>query len=189
MLLCVSLLLLNFLLIHIHASFSSLSLSFLRRYYDKDLGLIYPFLTAIIDVKEGVITGISFDNACIFCDSNSCSENTYGFDGELAEINQPTKGCALSKVACDAIHLSGGTQCDLQLYVVWTGTDDDGNVLSSADSRFSMFEPKQLQNRFYDQLAKLDIRDKIPTWDDINPFPSWDDITAPFDNIDLNPFD
>ena len=40
-----------------------------------------------------------------------------------------------------------------------------------------------------DQLAKLDIRDKIPTWDDINPFPSWEDITAPFDNIDFNPFD
>ena len=172
-----------------HFRLSTNSLSFLRRYYDKDLGLIYPFLTAIIDVKDGVITGISFDDACIFCDSKSCSENTYGFDGELADIKQPTKGCALSKVACDAIHLSGGTQCDLQLYVVWTGTDDDGNVLSSADSRFSNFEPKQLQNRFYDQLAKLDIRDKIPTWDDINPFPSWEDITAPFDNIDLNPFD
>ena len=177
----------NFTPTHYLLLLSTNSLSFLRRYYDKDLGLIYPFLTAIVDVKNGVVTGISFDDACIFCQSSACSENTYGFDGELADINQPTKGCALSRVACEAIHLAGGTQCDLQLYVVWTGTDDDGNVLSSADSRFSNFEPKQLQQRFNDQLAAF--KDKIPTWDDINPFPSWEDVMAPFENIDFNPFD
>mmetsp|Transcript_12049 Transcript_12049/g.26089 ORF Transcript_12049/g.26089 Transcript_12049/m.26089 type:complete len:295 (+) Transcript_12049:280-1164(+) len=155
------------------------SLSFLRRYYDQELGLIYPFLTAVIAVNDGVITGITFDDACIFCGPSACSENTYGFDGELADVNQPTKGCAISKEACEAIALSGGTQCDLQLYVVWSGTDEDGNVLNSFDSRFSNFEPKQLQTRLADELSKL----QIPDWEDINPFPSWDEIKDT-----LNPF-
>ena len=124
--------------------------------------MIYPYLTAIVDVQQGKVTGIAFDNACIFCSPNQCRNNTYGFDGELALTDQPSSmGCAVPLEKCRVIHEVDGTQCDLQLYVVWTGTDDDGNVLSSSDSRFSNFEPKQLQKRVTDQLEKL------PTWEEV----------------------
>ena len=34
-------------------------LSFMRRYYDHDLKLVYPFFTAILNVKDGIVVGIA----------------------------------------------------------------------------------------------------------------------------------
>ena len=136
---------------------SGASLSFLRRYYEQNQGLIYPFLTAIVNVKDGVVNGIAFDDSCGFCPPDACLENTYGFDGLPATV-EPSRGCSMTKTTCDEIHGAGGNQCDLQLYVVWTGTDEDGNVLNSADSRFSLFEPRALQDRF------LGLLPEMPNW-------------------------
>jgi hypothetical protein len=49
-------------------------LSYLRRYYDFELGRIYPYLTAIINVTAGEVTGISWNDACEFCGSDTCEE-------------------------------------------------------------------------------------------------------------------
>lgn len=128
----------------------------LRRYYDAGQERIFPHLTAIIDVKDGIVQGIAWDNACMFCTSSECKENTYYFNGNLKTNSDiPTKGCYLTKQQCVNIQKAGGTECDLTLYTVWTGTDENGKVLSSAKFRFSAFTGTQIMNKFRDGVEAL----------------------------------
>jgi hypothetical protein len=124
------------------------SLSFLRRYYDTSTQYLYPYLTAIVDVRDGKVAGIAWDDACIFCNRDRCLANTYNFDGSEAtqeQISQPTNGCYFTRDECVALHAGGSEDCDLKLYVVWTGKDAHGRVLLSSDSRFSAFPPNRIQ--------------------------------------------
>jgi hypothetical protein len=43
------------------------------------------------------------------------------------------------------LHAGGSDECDLKLFVVWTGTAVGGKVLLSSDSRFSAFPPNRIQ--------------------------------------------
>lgn len=137
-------------------SASGKGISFLRHWYEKDVnntadGKVFPHLTAIIDVKNGDVKGITWDNACIFCKSSLCIENTYDFNGNSAVVEgrgAETRGCYLTYQQCEVIHAGGGNECDLTIFVVWTGSDADGNVMSSSNSRFSAFEPRQIQDRW-----------------------------------------
>jgi len=138
----------------VHVS-SQNSLSFLRLFYDSASNLIFPYLTAIIDVEDGVVKGISWDNACIFCSDNRCLENTYDFAGELRELTEPTKGCYLEKNYCDNEMDVSGTECDLKLYVVWTGTDADGRVLSSSKFRFSAYKGKRVIDSIRNRVSGI----------------------------------
>lgn len=145
------------------------SLSFLRRYYDTTTQYLYPYLTAIVDVRNGVVEGIAWDDACIFCHRDRCLPNTYNFDGSNAtqeKISQPTNGCYFTRDECVALHAGGTNDCDLKLYVVWTGTDAQGRVLLSSDSRFSAFPPNRIQENVMSgvnsALGNLnDIKDKV----------------------------
>jgi len=54
-----------------------------------------------------------------------------------------------------------GTDCDVTLYVVWTGTDVNSNPFVSATRRFSAFPSEQIQNKIKDQINKFEIP-KLP---------------------------
>lgn len=150
---------------------SQASLSFLRRYDDKTMtpNRIYPFLTAIIDVEDGVIRGIAWDDACVFCEKKECVANTYNFNGSVAtadQTNQPVDGCYLTRDECMGFAATGSNKCDIKIYVAWTGTDADGNVLLSSGSRFSMFPPNRVQENVNNQVDSMiegvkNIKDKI----------------------------
>jgi hypothetical protein len=129
---------------------SQAALSFQRRYFDATTNFIFPYLTIIVDVVDGVVRGIAWDDACVFCEESKCIPNTYNFDGTAATketASQPTNGCYVPKDVCDAFHATQNYVCDLKLYVVWTGTDVNGNVLMSSDSRFSAFPPNRIQEK------------------------------------------
>ena len=68
------------------------------------------------------------------------------------DIDGPTTGCYLTESECDSIAQEGGTECDLTLYTVWTGTDENGKVLASSKFRFSAFTGKQVMDQFRDGL-------------------------------------
>ena len=81
-------------------------LSFQRMFYSQSggVGRIFPHLTAIIDVKKGVVNGITWDDACLFCSDDKCLENTYDFNGNLgtqSEYKQPVRGNG-SRLAVDS---------------------------------------------------------------------------------------
>lgn len=142
--------------ITVHAA-SQTSLSFLRTYYQRDLDYVFPHLTAIVDVKDGIVQGIAWDKACMFCNDERCLENTLDFSGQPRQLDEPTDGCYLTKSECDTIHENGGTECDLTLYVVWTGSDVNGNTLSSSKFRFSAFRGKQIMDTFRDGLSNIEF--------------------------------
>lgn len=130
-------------------------LSFLRVYYDPVEFRIYPFLTAVVDVEGGVVQGLAWDDACVFCSKSRCLENMYNFDGKLASelgVSSPSKGCYFTEEECNKIQAEGGTDCDITLYAVWTGTDADGKSFQSSGNRFSAFPPGRLQDRLLNQL-------------------------------------
>jgi hypothetical protein len=139
-------------------------LSFLRVYYDPKEYRIYPFLTAIIDVKNGVVQGIAWDNACVFCSPGRCLENMYNFDGQMAselDVNAPSKGCYFTEEECNEIVKTGGTDCDVILFAVWTGTDKNGKTFQSSSKRFSAFPPAGIQDA---------LMSSLPSFSDLNPF-------------------
>ena len=121
----------------------------------------------------GIVQGIAWDNACVFCSPDECLENTYNFDGDLAVgLEGQSKGCFLSKKECDAFQdkksdtctQSGKctekdctceNECDIRVYVVWTGTDVDGNVFQSSSSRFSAFPAQRIQDRIQQLLPDI----------------------------------
>lgn len=124
---------------------SQQALSYIRMYYNNDGGKIYPYLTAILDVVDGEVIGIGWDNACMFCDSDRCEENTYDFSGKLANVgNEQDKGCYYTRKECEKLEKEGSKSCDLNIYFVWTGTDKEGRPLHSSGSRWSAFPPANI---------------------------------------------
>lgn len=146
------------------------SLTFLRRYYDETTKRIYPYLTAVIDVRDGVVRGMAWDDACIYCEKNECVPNTYNFDGNPAtteQTSQPVNGCSYTVNECAQFLAGDNNVCDLKLKVVWTGTDLAGRALLSSDSRPSSFPPNRIQenvkNRYNSMLERVnEIKDIFP---------------------------
>lgn len=125
-------------------------LSFLRTYYNRTEGKVYPFLTAIIDVSSGVVQGITWDDACVFCGGGQCEEITYNYNGvqqTQSSSGQPTAGCFYPDSQCNQFVANKDTTCDLTLYVVWTGTDVNGKAFLSSAYRFSAFPAQQIKDR------------------------------------------
>jgi hypothetical protein len=139
---------------------STLSLSFQRVFFDpnKGSGRVFPYLTAIIDLKKGIVNGITWDDACLFCSDDLCLENTYDFNGNpgtQAEFGQPTRGCFITQLECAAFMLEKDPRCDITVHVVWTGDDADGRAMQSSAFRFSAFPEQELANRFADSLPEI----------------------------------
>mmetsp|Transcript_16193 Transcript_16193/g.44862 ORF Transcript_16193/g.44862 Transcript_16193/m.44862 type:complete len:264 (-) Transcript_16193:665-1456(-) len=136
---------------------SQRAISMQRIYYDNG-NEIFPHLTAVIDVKDGVARGIAWDDACVFCTKKECKENTYDFSGNRgtsSDLRQPTKGCLIEKSECVTFDAAGRTDCDLILYVVWTGTDSKGEAFQSSAYRFSAFPAQELSDRFSQNLPDI----------------------------------
>jgi hypothetical protein len=149
---------------------SQSSLSFLRLYYNVNLQLVYPYLTAIMDVRDGVVRGITWDNACVFCGgfADECEENTYSFTGLLQTqetSGQETKSCYKPVAKCTEAMQSDDEEvkrlCDITLYVAWTGTDVDGKALQSQAYRFSEFPVQALTDRLTQLIPDLGVPDLL----------------------------
>jgi hypothetical protein len=138
-----------------------ISLSFQKRYYD-GFEKVFPHLTAIIDVENGVVKGIAWDDACIFCGKSECEKNTFDFNGFLGskdEFGQEVGGCYVTLDKCKEALLDGRSDCDLILYTVWTGTDSNGVAFQSSAYRFSTFPAQELSDRFSQNLPSFELPD------------------------------
>lgn len=113
--------------------------SFQKAFRKADEEKTFPLHTAIIDVDQGEVTGISWDDGCHFCGSSDCELNTYTYSGELAKDSG--KDCYWLDSECpeEGIEGSVSSLCQLTVYVVWTGTDSKGNYFTSSAKRLSMY--------------------------------------------------
>lgn len=149
------------------------SLSFQKRYFD-GYERVFPYLTAIINVEQGIVDGITWDDACLYCTANECEPNTFDFAGNLAteaEARQPVGGCGVLTEECKKLVTPGDEQadgCDLLLYVVWTGTDSRGRDFRSSAYRFSAFPAQSWTNRISQGLPDF-VPQSTEDLQDLNP--------------------
>ncbi|GMI55682.1 hypothetical protein ScalyP_jg5006 [Parmales sp. scaly parma] len=100
--------------------------------------LFFPVWTAIITVDDGAITGVVWDLACTQCSSGQCLQNMYDFNGKSVRAEN-SDGCGVT--GCGE---GGEGACGLSVFVVWSGTDVNGKVLTSNDKRSSLFPEQSL---------------------------------------------
>ncbi|GMF53312.1 unnamed protein product [Phytophthora fragariaefolia] len=126
-------------------------------------GRISPYMTAIISVKKGVVQGVSWDEGCYFCTADMCDYNLYSkpeetatgrLSGQGKTCYSPVESCSGSSANVSDASVDVGdsssagfnntsinttAQCDITIYVGWTGTDKNGDYLGSAALRMSQF--------------------------------------------------
>lgn len=152
------------------SSMGVLSTMKLFRYNDGSRGVTFPLPMGIITVTLGRVTRIDWDNNCKWCGgstSSNCRQNTYDYSGNLLStygkscMVDDSTGC-LAKTTIPGINETSTTinvpsqLCELTVYVVWTGTDADGEFFTSATSRFSRFTDVQM-NRFATDLKGVPV--------------------------------
>ncbi|KAG6592452.1 RxLR-like protein [Phytophthora cinnamomi] len=148
-----------------------------KLYSSASTGRISPYMTAIISVKKGVVQGVSWDEGCYFCKSAMCDYNLYSKPVETAtgRLSGQGKTCYSAVESCagystntsDASVSVGDSssanststnttaQCDLTIYVGWTGTDKNGDYLGSASLRMSQFSKYSIGSFFSNIGASL----------------------------------
>lgn len=116
----------------------------------------FPLLMAIITVKRGVVVSISWDDTCKFCDAAHCDSNTFDYQGNVVSTR---KSCFVDDTKClpssptvqtnnnnvtTSTTVYTNMLCQLQVYVVWVGTDSNNLDFTSAATRFSRLSSQQL---------------------------------------------
>ena len=73
-------------------------------------------------MTNGLVSGIIWDNSCVFCDIEMCNE--YRVPGtKITDYH-----CQNDKSEC----IKDPSSCDPQIFVSWVGTDKQGEYMSSA---------------------------------------------------------
>ena len=109
----------------------------------------FKVLTAVITLQKGELYSITWDDGCHTCLPSSCGQNSV-IDEDGITILQPSdemgayagENCFDTQSTCS----SDMASCDLQIFVVWTGTDAKGHVLQSANLRLSRFQSGSIES-------------------------------------------
>jgi len=130
--------------------------------------LYFPVLTAILQVDEGKLVNITWDDGCYFTDGSvsssvqDCVTNAYAINStaalEMDEVEPPARGSdtGLTQESCDS---ELDFFCDLAVYIAWTGRDKNGNYFASAGRRFRIFRDYALQPQ-YDAMRLFLLNEK-----------------------------
>lgn len=111
---------------------------------------VFNIMTAIITLDKGVVQSIAWDDNCNTCLTN-CYDNSVLKNGtDLVLITDKTetynvysgKNCYNTKADCD----KDGANCDLQIYVVWSGSDSKGRVFESSNVRMTRFQSGSIES-------------------------------------------
>lgn len=111
---------------------------------------VFTVMTAIIHVENGVVQSISWDDNCNTCLSNCADNSVMVTYGTLELITEETEvynvyhgeNCYEPRSDCD----QEGANCDLQIFVVWSGTDVRGRVFESSNVRMTRFQSGSVES-------------------------------------------
>jgi len=158
-----------------------------------DIPYILPFATVIVTVTDGVITGLNWDDGgCLTCGGDQCI-------GGLDAFGNPTNDrfCGVRLTDCgfnatapayygnftvpngvphlfsdpdNAPEVPGTTDCDLSVYIGWTGTDAKGQFLTSSEETLSRFRSYSIVSAANSAGQTLyQAAPPVPSWGDTNP--------------------
>lgn len=111
---------------------------------------VFNIMTAIINVENGVVKSISWDDNCNTCLDNCYDNSVYKNGTELVLITDQTEGynvysgknCYQKSTECD----KEGADCDLQIFLVWSGSDSKGRVFQSSNLRMTRFQSGSIES-------------------------------------------
>lgn len=108
----------------------------------------FTFLTAVINVDNGIVKSIDWDDGCYTC--LQCEENSIIEEDGVMQLIEPSspyysayqgKNCMVEKSKCD-----DNANCDLTIYLTWSGSDSKGRVFQSANLRMSRFQSGSIES-------------------------------------------
>ena len=109
----------------------------------------FKVLTAVITLNKGTLYSITWDDGCHTCFPASCRQNSVLDDGGVTII-QPSDELGAyageNRFETQSTCSDNPDSCDLQIFVVWTGTDSKGHVLQSANLRLSRFQSGSIES-------------------------------------------
>ena len=139
---------------------SGIAISYIKRYRGllddtTNTAVTWPYMTAIINVDMGEITGITWDDGCHFCEETSCADNTYDFrSNKIMDDNLADSNCYVLDDECASADGKFADNCQVTVYAVWTGTDAQGKLLTSAEKRFSQYKRYSVMDFVKDTKSK-----------------------------------
>lgn len=106
----------------------------------------------IIGLDMGKVYDYYWDNNCVGCTGACLLENTTGY----VDYNNTAQNYSASN--CGIPYCLTGTDCDLRILVMFSGTDKDGNHMTSAGMRLQNFQyqnPEMMYGAY--QNSTIDI--------------------------------
>ncbi|CAD7971075.1 unnamed protein product [Amoebophrya sp. A120] len=103
--------------------------------YRNGQGLLVPFVSLVINIEDGNIKSLVFDNICPNCSDNQCLPSQQHLDADYAPVGSPrssSKTCSLETAVLQQAQ-------DFKIFVTWAGTDKNGRHCKSSAFRFSRF--------------------------------------------------
>ncbi|EWS72669.1 hypothetical protein TTHERM_000727808 (macronuclear) [Tetrahymena thermophila SB210] len=99
---------------------------------------VFPIFSAVIQITNGKITGIDWDNGCWNGSSPTvCKQLTVS---TLDSKGNQTTYSESNNYITDCTNNSTDGSCDPKVYISWMGTDSNGNYMTSAGLRMSRFQ-------------------------------------------------
>lgn len=138
---------------------------------DSARGITFPLQMVIINVDVGEVKSVVWDDTCNWCSHSSCAQNTYDYE-PTAVITKEGKNCFVDDTQCLYEDINNTTNkeltvtrdlCTINVYIVWTGTDKDGNNLMSGAERFSLIKKWQMENGYIDPLENTLVGNIVST--------------------------
>lgn len=107
--------------------------------------LLVPFVSAVVNLRDGAIHSIVWDNLCANCGSSECATSQAALDDKMV----PSGAYRESSGTCGvtATELAGKERAtDFKVFLTWAGTDVDGRPAKSSAFRFSKFAGATLRD-------------------------------------------
>ena len=111
---------------------------------------VVPFFTLIIDMSQGYIDSVYWQDDCTTCTSEAF---VYSDDG-ACNCGVPVSSCigfnasvtTSATQTSTSVFANSSVSCDVQIYVAYSGTDSGGNVLTSASRTIANFRKWSLNS-------------------------------------------
>jgi hypothetical protein len=123
-------------------------------YMKKSDDKIFSLQQLIISLKDGKVASYYWDNSCIGC-TDTCTEETTSNVDYLGVASENKKSNCHTQYCTTVVE--GEYNCDLKVMVMWSGSDKNGNKMTSSTMRISNFEyqnPEMLYKAY--KLAQVE---------------------------------
>lgn len=104
-------------------------------FYRKDLYV--PFVSLVINLDNGNVKSMIFDNICTTCGSGFCVESRSALNEDLLPRGGLRAGTCASYIS--EMKTGEGTEDKFKIFVTWAGTDAKGRHCKTHSFRFSQF--------------------------------------------------